>query len=569
MNNNLNKNNRKIAIYSRKSKFTGKGDSVGNQVELCKKYLEVQFPNINIEDDVIIYEDEGYTGANTNRPQFQKMQTDIKDNKIKCICCYKLDRISRNVLDFSELQQLFELYDVSFISITEKFDTTSPIGKAMLVITSAFAQLERDTIAERIRDNMIELAKTGRWLGGTTPTGFESKQISYIGVDDKERSLYKLSPIQDEQKVIKLIFQKYKELKSQTKLEKYLVMNDVKTKNKIYYSRFALKSILQNPVYAVADIDTYNYFTSLGVEVHSPKENFDGNNGLMVYNKTNHKGNKGQKSNSIQDWIVAIGKHKGIIKGSDWVEIQEMIIKNGDKKYRRPTKNNSLLSGLLRCSKCGSFMRPKVRNYYNSDNELAFTYLCELKEKSKKQKCDCKNPNGNEIDKLVMETVNNMITPNSILYKSLKKISNGSFDEVSIKNNEKQALQKSYELNEKSIQNYVDKIMFIDGEALNEVNKKIGKLKSKNIEILNQIKGLDKDIPKNQITDKDSAKLVLDIIDKYFTTFDSFDLDTRRTLLKTIISSVETDGETLTINFIGSDKDGIKSKNVPPCVDSK
>ena len=564
----MNKDERKIAIYSRKSKYTGKGDSIGNQVELCKRNLELKFPNIDLEKDIIIYEDEGFTGANTNRPHFKEMVSDIKANKIKCVCCYKLDRISRNVLDFSELQQLLDLHDVAFVSITENFDTNTPMGKAMLTITSAFAQLERDTIAERIRDNMMELAKTGRWLGGTTPTGFQSEKMTIKSSDEKDRNLFKLSPIHDEQEVIKMIFQKYKELGSQTKVETYLIKHDIKTKNKIDFSRFAIKNILQNPVYAIADEELYNYYDSMGVEIYALKEAFDGKHGLMVYNKTEQKGKKRQKVNDIKDWIISVGKHKGIISGKDFIEIQNLITKNGDKSYRKPLKNNALLSGLLRCSKCGSFMRPKLRTYKNSDGEYSFTYLCELKEKSRGAKCNCKNPSGNEIDKLVMDTVKNIVAPNGSLYKALLKISKGTFMETDTKANELLTLKKQYQKNETDIENFVNKIMVVDGDALEEVNKRISELKAKNKSLLEEMKKLEDGTSNNQITDKESALIVLNIIDTYFTTFDTLNLDTRRTLLKTIIDSVKTDGETLTINFIGANKPP-QTKNAPLCDNSK
>lgn len=564
----MNKDERKIAIYSRKSKYTGKGDSIGNQVELCKRNLELKFPNIDLEKDIIIYEDEGFTGANTNRPHFKEMVSDIKANKIKCVCCYKLDRISRNVLDFSELQQLLDLHDVAFVSITENFDTNTPMGKAMLTITSAFAQLERDTIAERIRDNMMELAKTGRWLGGTTPTGFRSEKMTIKSSDGKDRNLFKLSPIHDEQEVIKMIFGKYKELGSQTKVETYLIKHDIKTKNKIDFSRFAIKNILQNPVYAIADEELYHYYDSMGVEIYAPKEAFDGKYGLMVYNKTEQKGKKRQKVNDIKDWIISVGKHKGIISGKDFIEIQNLITKNGDKSYRKPVKNNALLSGLLRCSKCGSFMRPKLRTYKNSDGDYSFTYLCELKEKSRGEKCNCKNPNGNEIDKLVMDTVKNMVAPNGSLYKALLKISKGTFMETDTKANELITLKKQYQKNETDIESFVNKIMVVDGEALEEVNKRISELKAKNKTLLEEMKKLEDGSSNNQITDKESASIVLNIIDTYFTTFDTLNLDTRRTLLKTIIDSVETDGETLTIHFIGASTSP-QTKNAPLCDNSK
>ncbi len=99
--------------------------------------------------------------------------------------CYRLDRISRNIGDFANLiEELNELH-ISFISIKEQFDTSSPMGRAMMYIASVFSQLERETIAERIRDNMLELSKSGRWLGGNTPTGYTSESVSSVTIDGK------------------------------------------------------------------------------------------------------------------------------------------------------------------------------------------------------------------------------------------------------------------------------------------------------------------------------------------------------------------------------------------------
>ena len=168
---------RKKAIYARKSKYTGKGESIDNQIYTCKHYLKTYF-DINITDnDIIIYKDEGYTGANTERPNFKKMMEAVKNNTIDTIICYRLDRISRNVLDFANLYDNWQEHNINLISVSERFDTTTPMGKAMLFIAITFAQLERDTIAERIRDNMYKLAKTGRWLGGNVPLGFISEKV--------------------------------------------------------------------------------------------------------------------------------------------------------------------------------------------------------------------------------------------------------------------------------------------------------------------------------------------------------------------------------------------------------
>ena len=179
--------NRKYAIYSRKSKFTGKGESIENQIELCRQHIKLHHENVT-EEDILIFEDEGFSGGNVNRPQFQAMMKQIRANQIQAVVCYRLDRISRNVGDFAKLKDEFDYYNVEFTSIRDDFDTTSPSGRAIMMMVSVFAQVERETTAERIRDNMHELAKSGRWLGGTTPTGYKSTQIvGSVTVDGKER----------------------------------------------------------------------------------------------------------------------------------------------------------------------------------------------------------------------------------------------------------------------------------------------------------------------------------------------------------------------------------------------
>ncbi len=115
------------------------------------------------------------------------MMTAAKDRKFKAIVVYRLDRISRNISDFSSLIEELGRLGIDFVSIRESFDTSSPMGRAMMYIASVFSQLERETIAERIRDNMHELAKTGRWLGGTTPTGYASESVKSITVDGKTK----------------------------------------------------------------------------------------------------------------------------------------------------------------------------------------------------------------------------------------------------------------------------------------------------------------------------------------------------------------------------------------------
>jgi len=540
----------KIAIYSRKSKFTGKGDSIENQIQLCKEYIHKYF---NIEDnDILIYEDEGFSGGTTDRPQFKLMMKDAKNKKIDVLVCYRLDRISRNIADFSSLIEELQKNDISFVSIREQFDTSTPMGRAMMYIASVFAQLERETIAERIRDNMIQLAKTGRWLGGITPTGFDSEEIIYMDPSGKERKLFKLSPIKDEIKIVKLLYKKFLELDSLTQLETYCIQNNIKTKNDIYYSRFTLKNILTNPVYATADEDTYNYFINNGYEVYSDIREFSGNKGIMAYNKTIQKKNTSNKLRDPSEWIIAVGKHPGIIKGKDWVKVQNMIERNRSKTFRKVKNTESLLSGILRCANCGSFMRPKLGRV-NKDGVQTFYYICELKEKSKREKCNVKNVKGNDLDQLVIDEIKKLSYEGSSLSRKIEK------DRVNINTTrnslsaEIKNIKARIENNDNAIANLVNSLA--EGqessatkyiiEQINELDKENSNLKEKLLEL--EVKAESNDLK------EDNIEIINEIMTKFADMIDNANVIQKRSLIRSVIDKITWDGENINIVMFGAD----------------
>ena len=345
------KNKDCIAVYSRKSKFTGKGESIGNQVELSREYIRTHYGDAYAES-MVVYEDEGFSGGNLNRPDFKQMMKAAHEHKFKAIVVYRLDRISRNVSDFSTLIEELSRLDIAFVSIREQFDTGTPMGRAMMYIASVFSQLERETIAERIRDNMHELAKTGRWLGGITPTGYTSESVKRITVDGKSKKACKLKLVPEEADTIRLIYKIFQESDSLSYTEAELMKRGIKTKNGKYHTRFSIKSILQNPVYAIADDEVYNYLINVDADLFSEKSAFDGVHGLMVYNRTDQ--DKGSSSRYLppEEWIVSVGEHPGIIPGREWIRIQESLQRNKSKAYRKPRSNEALLTGLLFCH-CG------------------------------------------------------------------------------------------------------------------------------------------------------------------------------------------------------------------------
>ncbi len=415
----------RIALYARKSKFTGKGESVQNQVSICKKYVAEHFQDE--EWEIAVYIDEGASGKNMDRPEMKKMMQDIEANNIDLLICYRLDRVSRNVRDFSNLIGQLTERKKEFISVKEAFDTRNPMGRAMMMISSVFSQLERETIAERISDNMYALAKTGRWLGGSTPLGFESKQVTAEDMADKKRSHFILAQVPEEAEMVKLIYAKYRELGSLTKLEEFLMNANYHTRNGKYYGRYVLRSILTNPVYCTADSHAWNFLKEEGYGIYAEKALFNGKYGLIAYNKNN--GQKKQRQNPVEEWIVSVGEHPGIIDSKDWILAQKKIKANSKLSYRNPQKSNALLSGIVRCACCGSFMRPKSSRKAK-DGTLHFFYVCEQKEKSRGNLCHVKNIPGRLLDELVAER---------IFLKATEIIPEHSFMEAEINRLEKAA----------------------------------------------------------------------------------------------------------------------------------
>lgn len=408
-------------IYSRKSVYTGKGESIENQIEMCKQYIHSKFSDV-ADTDITVYEDEGFSAKNTDRPQFQQMLRDIKLKKPDFVVCYRLDRISRNVSDFSSLIEDLNNRSISFVCIKEEFDTSKPMGKAMMYIASVFAQLERETIAERVRDNMLMLARTGRWLGGTTPTGYTSEKQQEIIIDGKVKTSCKLKDNPDELRAVDMIFEKFLELRSVSGVSKYLIKQGIKSRSGKYYSLPGIKEILQNPVYCVADKDALDYFTAQNSDVCFEEKDCSEKYGLLAYNKRDYK-KKHAPRQSMDKWIIAIGKHKGRVSGKKWVAVQNIIEDNipTGKKPAKMHNDYSLLSGLIYCEKCGSRLFAKSRSGKGATPGL-FDYVCSSKLRGGTELCDCQNIGGQQADDMVCDYLMKYTDESSSIYKLLEKL---------------------------------------------------------------------------------------------------------------------------------------------------
>jgi DNA invertase Pin-like site-specific DNA recombinase len=395
-----------IAIYSRKSKWTGRGESVENQVTMCREYIAQYLTNAE-DTNIIVYEDEGFSGKNTKRPHFQEMMAAMAQTHYDYLVCYKLDRLGRNIIDLASLIEDLNKMETNFISIKEKFDTTTPIGKAMLYFSGVLAQMEREQIAERIRDNMVMLARDGRWLGGNTPLGFATSEEKTILLSGKSKKAYRLQQVSEEIDLVKCIFQEYLLKQSLVKVVAYCLKLNIKTRRGKEYTASTVRSILTNPVYCCADYDAYCYFVELGAQVCFDKTDLDDRVGLISYAKTSSIKYKSQ-DNPPEKWIISMGKHAGTIRGKEYRKVQKLLEMNKHKgdTFRKVQNEVALLSGLLFCS-CGHAMRPKyyAANQVDAQGRRKFSYLCPYKDLTHGEKCSTKNIPGNNLDKLLCEVI--------------------------------------------------------------------------------------------------------------------------------------------------------------------
>lgn len=518
------------AIYSRKSVFTGKGESIENQIELCKEYTTRHFDG-KVEK-FLIYEDEGFSGGNTNRPKFQELLKDVKENKINILICYRLDRISRNVADFSTTLELLQKHNVAFISIKEQFDTTTPMGRAMVYISSVFAQLERETIAERVRDNMLQLAKTGRWLGGQEPLGFSAEKIVYIDEEMKERSLMKLSPIHEETEIVKLIFSKYLQLKSISQVVKFLNLSGIKGKNEGEWASTQVNRILTSPIYVKSSQETHNFLKLQGINIFGEPNG----HGYLTYNKTRNIVTDRDKS----EWIAAVAKHTGIINANDWLAVQALVDKNKFKKISRlgtGTNNNALLSGLLKCASCGSKMLVKQGHTSKKNSSIRYDYyVCSKKDSSYGIKCSGRNIRVDILDKLVINEIKDYNT--DFLIKNLTEVINENNATCAI-TNRSSIITNEIDEKQNLISSLVKKLSLSPSE---EISKYIFKeIETINFEISNLKQELENisNEKKEATTKLDNTMLIVDMLNKFNKNFDLLtDINQKRFMLQSIIESI-------------------------------
>lgn len=326
-----------IAIYVRQSIDKKDSLSIESQIDICKKEID--------NNDFKVYNDKGFSGKNTNRPEFKKMIQDIKNGLITKMVCYRLDRVSRNLLDFANIMEYFEKYDIKFVSCTEKFDTSTPIGKAMLSIIMVFAQLERETIQARVKGNYYARGAKGFYMGGRAPFGLKKIETR---VDGKKTYTFE----NDETKIDTLInmYALYSDTNmSLGKISNYLNSLNIPAAEGGAWDSGKISRILRSPVYVKSDADVYTYYKNKGCNITNDINDFIGINGSYLYGK---RESNERKYTSVKDHTLSLGLHKGVIDSTEWLACQYKLDNN--KQIKNSGKGKyTWLSGKLKCGKCG------------------------------------------------------------------------------------------------------------------------------------------------------------------------------------------------------------------------
>ena len=300
----------KVALYIRVSThFQVDKDSLPFQRQELINYSKYVLSTDSYE----IFEDAGYSAKNTDRPAYQDMIARIRKGEFTHLIVWKIDRISRNLLDFSNMYEELKKYGVTFISKNEQFDTSSAMGEAMLKIILVFAELERKLTAERVYSIMLSRAEKGLWNGATVPLGYKwSDEVKFPVVDENGAN------------IVRQIYNLYIKLRSTTKIAIYLNNNHIPTKRGGTWVAKTINDILKNPFY----IGTYRYNTK----------------------------DQNRRWKDKSEWVVIENNHEAIVDKDLFNRVQDILKNNykGDSQYQRENLNTHLFSGLITCDICNS-----------------------------------------------------------------------------------------------------------------------------------------------------------------------------------------------------------------------
>ena len=489
--------NRIDAIYGRQSIDKKDSISIESQFEFCRYELK--------GGEGKEYKDKGYSGKNIDRPDFQRLLGDIKAGLIKRVVVYKLDRISRSIVDFAKLMEIFKQYNVEFVSCTEKFDTSTPMGRAMLNICIVFAQLERESIQMRVTDAFYSRCAKGYYMRGRAAYGFDLEPIVMDGI--KTKKLVENA----EMDYVEMMFEMYAEPEtSYGDITRYFTTQNILVYGKTLKRGF-LAQLLRNPVYVQADMDIYEYFKAQGVKIESPPELFTGDYGCYLY-----QGREGEEP------ILVIAPHKGRIPSGLWLAVQHKLSQNTTFQNGRKC-HNTWLAGKIKCGCCGYALTSQ-----NAVNGV--TYL-RCKQRTENRGCQ----GAGTLTKQVLEqAVYAEMVKKMRVFQTLKGGKTESY------NPKLTAARAALAKTESEIEKLLDTLSGANSTLLQYANSRIEELDGQRQA---QAK-LVADLTANSVSSSQ-----VESISGYLRDWESVDFDDKRRVLDTLVSQVQATSEQVVIHW--------------------
>jgi len=350
----------RCAIYTRKSTDEGL-DQEFNSLDAQRESGEAYVSSMKHEGWVCLptrYDDGGFTGGNMDRPAIQRLMEDIEAGKVDCVVVYKVDRLSRSLLDFAKMMETFERRQVSFVSVTQQFNTTSSMGRLTLNILLSFAQFEREIISERTRDKMAAARRKGKYVGGAPILGYDI---------DRERSC--------------LVVNEHEAARVQKIFELYLEQ--------------------QSLIPTIAELDRRGWVTKRWTTKKGKQR------GGQPFNKNNLYGlltNATYIGNICYKDEVYEGQHQAIVDPEIFERVQRLLRLNhrtGGTRVRN--KFGALLKGLLHCVPCGCSM---THSHTTKNGSKRYRYyVCVNAQKRGWQNCPSRSIPAAEIERFVVDQI--------------------------------------------------------------------------------------------------------------------------------------------------------------------
>ena len=366
----------RCAIYTRKSTDEGLEQSF-NTLDAQREAAEAFVNSQRHEGWVPLqqkYDDGGYTGANMDRPALKRLLADVESGLVNCVVVYKVDRLTRSLLDFSRIIEVLDKKGVTFVSVTQQFNTTNSLGRLTLHILLSFAQFEREMISERTRDKMSAARRKGKWVGGNPVLGYDvAPQGGAIVINPAEAQR------------VREIFGLYLELGSLIPVVEELDRRGWRMK------AWTTREGRPAGGKPIAKNNLYNMLTNL---IYTGKVRYGG----TVYE----------------------GEHERIIDDDTWNRLQSTLSRNGRRGGRNiGNKHGALLKGLVRCASCDCGM---IHTYVNKETRLYRYYVCVTAHQRGWSQCETRSVSAPALEGAVLDQLRGIGRNPTVLRSVLREI---------------------------------------------------------------------------------------------------------------------------------------------------